>query len=46
VLITGKGAEQKIARANGQYEDWDDRVVTREEIEQLRSRAITAVTEN
>ncbi len=30
VLVTGKGAEQKIARANGTYEDWDDRVVTRE----------------
>ncbi len=32
VLITGKGAEQKIARANGQYEDWDDRTITREEL--------------
>lgn len=30
VLITGKGAEQRIARANGQYENWDDRTVTRE----------------
>ncbi len=30
VLITGKGAEQKIARAHGTYEDWDDRVVTRQ----------------
>lgn len=33
VLITGKGAEQRIARANGQYEPWDDRVVAREELE-------------
>lgn len=37
VLITGKGAEQRIARANGQYEQWDDRVVTREELARLQS---------
>lgn len=36
VLITGKGAEQKIARANGTYEDWDDRVVAREELEKIK----------
>lgn len=36
VLITGKGAEQRIARANGAYEDWDDRVVTREELARIK----------
>ncbi len=36
VLITGKGAEQKIARANGVYEPWDDRTVTREELSHLK----------
>lgn len=35
VLITGKGAEQRIARANGHYEAWDDRIVTREELARL-----------
>lgn len=35
VLITGKGAEQRIARANGQYEQWDDRTVTREELARI-----------
>lgn len=35
ILITGKGAEQKIARANNTYEDWDDRVVTRELLAEL-----------
>ncbi len=35
VLITGKGAEQKIARANGQYEEWDDRIVTQELLSEL-----------
>lgn len=29
VLITGKGAEQKIARANGHYEPWDDREIVK-----------------
>ncbi len=37
VLITGKGAEQKIARANNTYEDWDDRTVTREELKRLQN---------
>ena len=32
VLITGKGAEQKMAVANGQYIDWDDRRVVREQL--------------
>ncbi len=35
VLITGKGADQKMALANGVYIDWDDRVVAREELEKL-----------
>lgn len=35
VLITGKGAEQKIARANGTYEDWDDRLATMELLGQI-----------
>jgi UDP-N-acetylmuramoyl-L-alanyl-D-glutamate--2,6-diaminopimelate ligase len=35
VLITGKGAEQRIARAQGAYEPWDDRVVTKEELQKL-----------
>ncbi len=32
VLITGKGSEQKMAVANGQLIDWDDRKVVREEL--------------
>lgn len=32
VLITGKGADQKMALANGLYIDWDDRKVAREEL--------------
>lgn len=32
VLITGKGAEQKMALANGKYVAWDDRQVVREEL--------------
>lgn len=35
VLITGKGAEQRIARANGTYENWDDRTVAREELARI-----------
>lgn len=35
ILITGKGAEQRIARAHGQYEQWDDRTVTREELARI-----------
>lgn len=37
VLITGKGAEQRIARANGTYEAWDDRTVTREELARIHT---------
>lgn len=37
VLITGKGAEQRIARANGQYEQWDDRTATREELARMHT---------
>jgi hypothetical protein len=29
ILITGKGSEQKIVRAGGRMEDWDDRQVVR-----------------
>ncbi|MFH1537126.1 MAG: UDP-N-acetylmuramoyl-L-alanyl-D-glutamate--2,6-diaminopimelate ligase [Patescibacteria group bacterium] len=29
VLISGKGAEQKMALANGKYIDWDDREIAR-----------------
>lgn len=36
VLITGKGAEQKIARAGGYYEPWDDRVIVKEILSQLQ----------
>lgn len=32
VLITGKGAEQKMAVAHGKYITWDDRQVVREEL--------------
>lgn len=32
VLITGKGAEQKMAIAHGRYVSWDDRQVVREEL--------------
>ena len=32
VLITGKGADQKMAVAGGKYVDWDDRKVAREEL--------------
>jgi len=42
VLITGKGADQKMAMANGKYIDWDDRKVTREELgyKQLQDKKI------
>jgi len=32
VLVTGKGADQKMALAVGTYVDWDDRTVVREEL--------------
>lgn len=32
VLVTGKGAEQKMALANGKYLDWDDRQVIKQEL--------------
>ncbi len=32
VLITGKGADQKMALAHGKYLDWDDRKVAKEEL--------------
>lgn len=35
VLITGKGSEQAICRANGKKEAWDDRTVCREELAAL-----------
>lgn len=35
VLITGKGADQKIALANGKYLDWDDREVVKRELAKL-----------
>jgi UDP-N-acetylmuramoyl-L-alanyl-D-glutamate--2,6-diaminopimelate ligase len=35
VLITGKGAEQKMALAHGRYIPWDDRQVAREELRKL-----------
>jgi len=35
VLITGKGADQKMALAKGKYEPWDDRTVTKEELQKL-----------
>jgi len=35
VLITGKGSEQAICRANGKKEAWDDRKVAREELKSL-----------
>ncbi|MCL5667072.1 MAG: UDP-N-acetylmuramoyl-L-alanyl-D-glutamate--2,6-diaminopimelate ligase [Patescibacteria group bacterium] len=36
VLITGKGADQKMALAAGTYADWDDRGVAREELKELQ----------
>lgn len=36
VLITGKGAEQKMALQHGTYIDWDDRAVVREELKRLK----------
>lgn len=35
VLITGKGADQKMALAAGMYVDWDDREVAKEELKKL-----------
>lgn len=35
VLITGKGAEQTMAVAGGQYLPWDDRQVVREELRSM-----------
>lgn len=37
VLITGKGADQKMALANDTYIDWDDRLVAREELAKLKT---------
>lgn len=36
VFLTCKGADQKICRARGKKEPWDDRVVAREELEKLK----------
>lgn len=36
VLVTGKGAEQKMAVAGGKYIDWDDRQVLREELSKIK----------
>lgn len=38
VLITGKGTDPYIMRANGVKESWSDAVVAREELEKLRVR--------
>lgn len=35
VIVTGKGAEQKMAVSHGRYIDWDDREVVREELKKL-----------
>jgi len=35
VLITGKGTDPYIMRANGEREEWSDAVVTREELKKL-----------
>ncbi len=40
VLITGKGSEQAICRARGTKEPWDDRRVSREELEALGYLAV------
>lgn len=37
VLVTGKGAEQKMALQHGTYIDWDDRTVVREELKRLQT---------
>ncbi len=39
VLITGKGSEQKMAVSGGNYIDWDDRKVAREELQKLGSNS-------
>jgi UDP-N-acetylmuramyl tripeptide synthase len=36
VLVTGKGAEQKMAISGGAYIDWDDRKVVKEEMFNLQ----------
>lgn len=36
VFLTCKGADQKICRARGKKEPWDDRVVAREELAKLK----------
>jgi len=38
VLITGKGAEQKMAVKNGKYIDWDDRQVIKEILNQVKDK--------
>ena len=35
VFLTCKGADQKICRAHGKKEPWDDRIVSREELNTL-----------
>ncbi|MFH1610903.1 MAG: Mur ligase family protein [Patescibacteria group bacterium] len=35
ILVTGKGAEQKMCLANGEMIDWDDRRIVREEMTKI-----------
>lgn len=37
ILVTGKGAEQKMAMPNGKYIDWDDRQVIQEELRKAKT---------
>ena len=41
VLVTGKGADQKMALAAGVYLDWDDRKVVKEELTNLQIDRLT-----
>jgi UDP-N-acetylmuramyl-tripeptide synthetase len=36
ILVTGKGADQKMPLSKGRYIDWDDRTVVREELVKLQ----------
>ena len=40
VLITGKGADQKMCLANGRTIYWDDRIVAREELQACGQKAV------
>ena len=39
-MLTGKGTDPYIMRANGEREAWDDATVVREEIEKIKNKIL------